>query len=188
LPIALLVMAKPAIAADAAMPVARIETGMGTITIALDRAHAPVTVANFIRYARGEHFDGTVIYRVEPGYLIQAGSFDAAGHGRSVHNPIAWEGANGLKNERRTIAMARDKDPVSATAEWFINLRHNDMLDHKPGANSDGFTVFGQVTGGMEVADAIAHVKTGGIGPFEGKAPLVPVVIKHVEIADPAAR
>ena len=146
-----------------------------------------MTVDNFIRYARGEHFDGTVIYRVEPGYLIQAGSFDAAGHARRVHNPIAWEGGNGLKNERGTIAMARDTDPVSATAEWFINLRHNDMLDHKPGNSTDGFTVFGHVSEGMDVADAISKVKTGGIGPFPGKAPLVPVIIKHVEIVDPAA-
>lgn len=167
----------------AAAPQAIIETSLGTITIALDPVRAPLTVANFIRYAKQKHFDGTVFYRVVPGALIQAGSYDADGKPRAgVHAPIHFEGDNGLKNVRGAIAMAHGDDPDSATSEFFIDIAPLPSLDHD--AANIGFTVFGQVTGGMDVVDKIAASPLGGKGPFEGAAPLTPITIEAVRIAD----
>ncbi|MBS0274981.1 MAG: peptidylprolyl isomerase [Proteobacteria bacterium] len=162
---------------------ATIETSLGTITVALDASRAPLTVANFIRYAKEKHFDGTVFYRVVPGALIQAGSYDANGKPRAgVHAPIRFEGDNGLKNVRGAIAMAHGDDANSATSEFFIDIAPLPSLDHD--ANNAGFAVFGQVTGGMDVVDKIAALPLGGKGPFAGAAPVTPVVIEKVTIAD----
>ncbi len=164
---------------------ARIETSLGTIAIALDRAHAPATVANFIAYAREGHFDGTMIYRVEPGFVIQMGSYTPAGAARPLHAPIPLETSNGLKNMRGSVAMARADNPSSATAEFFISLADNPSLDPAPGApaNTTGYTVFGRVISGMEVADKIAGVPLGGKGPFPPEStPATPVLIKKVTI------
>ena len=119
-----------AFAQQASGPVAKIKTSLGTITVALDRAHAPATVDNFIRYAKEGHYDGTMFYRVVPHFVIQAGSIDAKGHARATHDPIPLE--SGLGNVRGAIAMARGTSPVSATAEFFINLANNKSLDAKP--------------------------------------------------------
>jgi peptidyl-prolyl cis-trans isomerase A (cyclophilin A)/peptidyl-prolyl cis-trans isomerase B (cyclophilin B) len=167
---------------------ARIDTDLGTITVALDAAHAPKTVANFIAYAREGHFDGTVVYRVVRGFVIQMGSYEADGHARPTHAPIGLETANGLKNVRGTLAMARGDDPVSADAEFFINLSDNtEALDPKPdGApNATGYTVFGEVTDGMDVVDKIAASVLGGKGPFPAAAPSFPVTIKKITIVTP---
>jgi len=171
---------------------ATIETSLGTITITLDAAHAPKSVANFVRYAKGGHYDGTVFYRVVPGFVIQAGSFDAKGNARPSHAPIPLESASGLRNLRGSIAMARTSDPNSATAEFFIDIDNLPSLDADSGAapNTTGYAVFGQVTGGMDVVDKIVAVPTGGTnGPFPPEAtPMTPVVIKKVTILDaPAA-
>jgi cyclophilin family peptidyl-prolyl cis-trans isomerase len=168
-------------------PIATIETSLGTMTVTLDAVHAPVTVKNFIRYAKEKHFDGTVFYRVEPGFVIQAGSYLPDGSPKSgIHKPIAFEGNNGLKNVHGAIAMARGSDPVSADAEFFIDLSDVPALDQAPGdtANSTGYAVFGQVTGGMDVLDKIGATPVGsGVGPFPQAAPITPVVIEHVTIA-----
>jgi len=181
--------AMPALAQEApAQKQAMIETSLGAITVALDASHAPLTVANFIRYAKEKHFDGTVFYRVVPGALIQAGSYDADGKPRAgVHAPIRFEGDNGLKNVRGAIAMAHGDDANSATSEFFIDLAPLPSLDND--AANAGFAVFGQVTGGMDVVDKIAALPLGGKGPFAGAAPLTPVVIEKVTITDlaPAA-
>lgn len=166
---------------------ATIDTDLGTITVDLDSAAAPKTVANFIAYAKEGHFDGTVIYRVVPGFVIQMGSYDAAGNARDTHAPIPLETAGGLKNLRGTLSMARGDDPASATAEFFINLSDNtDALDPKPDAapNTTGYAVFGHVTGnGMDVVDKIAaSVLNGGKGPFPDAAPAFPVTIKKVTV------
>jgi cyclophilin family peptidyl-prolyl cis-trans isomerase len=167
----------------AAAPQAVIETSLGTITVALDPVHAPLTVANFIRYAKQKHFDGTVFYRVVPGALIQAGSYNADGKPRAgIHAPIRFEGDNGLKNVRGAIAMAHGDDPNSATSEFFIDIASLPSLDHDAG--NVGFAVFGRVTGGMDVVDKIAASPLGGKGPFEGAAPLTPVTIEAVRITD----
>jgi peptidyl-prolyl cis-trans isomerase A (cyclophilin A) len=162
-----------------------IDTSLGTITIALDAVHAPQTVANFIRYANDRHFDGTVIYRVAPGFVVQMGSYTADGHARPARAPIPLEANNGLSNVRGSVAMARGDDPASATAEFFIDIADNSALDHEAGdsANITGYAVFGKVTGGMEVVDRIAAVPLGGTGPFEGAAPQTPIVIRSVRIA-----
>jgi cyclophilin family peptidyl-prolyl cis-trans isomerase len=169
-------------------PAAQIATSLGTITVALDRARAPATVENFIRYAKEGHFDGTVVYRVVPGFVIQAGSIEADGKERGVHEPIALE--SGLSNVRGAVAMARDADvPASATAEFFINLADNTRLDPKPGAapGTTGFAVLGHVIAGMDVVDKIAATPlAGGTGPFPDAAPKAPVVIKTVTVSEAA--
>jgi cyclophilin family peptidyl-prolyl cis-trans isomerase len=172
-----------AAAQTASAPQAVIETSLGTITVALDPVHAPLTVANFIHYAKQKHFDGTVFYRVVPGALIQAGSYNADGKPRAgIHAPIRFEGDNGLKNVRGAIAMAHGDDPNSATSEFFIDIASLPSLDHDAG--NVGFAVFGRVTGGMDVVDKIAASPLGGKGPFEGAAPLTPVTIEAVRITD----
>jgi cyclophilin family peptidyl-prolyl cis-trans isomerase len=164
---------------------ADIATSMGTVTIALDRAHAPATVDNFVRYAKEGHFDGTLVYRVVPFFVVQAGSYGADGIDRPLHPPIPLEA--GQPNARGTVAMARDPDMAnSATAEFFINLEDNQAgLDAKPGVANSGFAVFGHVTAGMDVVDAIAKVATGGgKGPFPEAQPTTPIVIRTVTIRD----
>lgn len=160
-------------------------TSSGDITIELDDAHAPKTVQNFLRYVSEHHFDGTVVYRVEPGFVIQAGSYEGDGRYRGVHDPIPLEANNGLSNVRGTVAMARS-DPNSATAEFFINLADNHDLDHKADdkANSTGYAVFGNVISGMDVADKIAATPVGGAaGPFPpGSTPLKPVTVSRIAV------
>lgn len=181
--------APPAVAAPSG-PTAQIQTSLGTITIALDSAHAPATVANFIAYAKEGHFDGTAVYRVVPGFVIQMGSFDANGTGRPVHDPIPLETSANLKNARGTVAMGRQATPKSATADFFINLDDNTSLDSDPTAppNTTGYAVFGKVTAGMDVVDKIAALPLhGGKGPFADAAPASPVTIEKVTITQPAA-
>jgi peptidyl-prolyl cis-trans isomerase A (cyclophilin A) len=179
--------APPQPAAPPSGPMATIETSLGTIVIALDPVHAPVTVANFIHYAREKHFDGTVFYRVLSGRLIQAGSYDADGnpHGR-LHKPIALEANNGLTNVRGSVAMAHGDPADSATAEFFIDTATLPSLDHQAGdtGNTTGFAVFGHVTSGMDVVDKIVAAPLGGKGPFPPDAtPLAPVTIEKVTIS-----
>jgi cyclophilin family peptidyl-prolyl cis-trans isomerase len=185
-----LLLAGRAAAQEANGPVAQIETSLGTITIALDRANAPATVDNFIRYAREGHFDGTVVYRVVPRFVIQAGSITAGGKARRTHKPIVLESANGLTNVRGAVAMARGSKPRSATAEFFIDLADNRTLDPKPMAapNTTGYAVFAKVVEGMDVVDAIAAVPLGGgKGPFPDAAPATPVTIEKVTVTDTTA-
>jgi cyclophilin family peptidyl-prolyl cis-trans isomerase len=165
-----------------------VSTSMGDITVALDRAHAPVTVDNFLRYVSEGHYDGTLVYRVVPGFVIQAGSFDSPAHHRPVHDPIPLEADNGLHNVRGALAMARPMDPNGATAEFFIDLADHPELDHNPAdpGNSTGYAVFGHVVSGMDVVDKIAAVALGNNGPMPGAAPVDPVVITKVT-ALPAA-
>lgn len=167
-----------------AEPTVAIETTMGTIAVELDRAHAPKTVDNFLRYVGEGHYDGTLVYRVAPGFVIQAGSFDSATNARPVHDPIPLEAGNGLTNKRGTIAMARETDPNSATAEFFINLADNANLDRQPG-DADGMTgyaVFGRVVAGMDVVDKIGAARVGAGGPMPGEWPQVPITIERVRI------
>ena len=180
--IALVLLFQPVAAQDLSSRV-MIETSLGNIVVDLDAAHSPATVKNFLRYASEGHFDGTVFYRVVPGFVIQAGSYEADGSARSVASGIPLEANNGLSNVRGTVAMARDT-PDSATAEFFINLADNTNLDHHAddAGNSTGYTVFGRVTSGMDVVDKIAAVKLGGKGPFPGAAPLEPVTIRKVAL------
>jgi peptidyl-prolyl cis-trans isomerase A (cyclophilin A) len=178
-----LVAARPA-AADDAAPRVLIQTSLGDITLQLNPTRAPLTVANFLTYVKEGHYDGTVFYRVVPGFVIQAGSYDADVHYRSVHDNIPLEANNGLKNLRGTIAMARQEDPATANAEFFINLADNADLDPQPDDihNKTGYAVFGKVVSGMDVVDKIAAVPLGDHGPMPGAAPVDPVVIKSVTV------
>ena len=162
-----------------------IATDMGDITLQLDAVRAPKSVANILRYVKEKHYDNTAFYRVAKGFVIQMGSFDAKGKGRPSHpGGVPLEANNGLSNLRGSVAMARAEDPESATAEFFINLVDNTPLDHKSDdlGNTTGYAVFGQVTGGMDVVDAIGNVPTGDNGPMPGQAPVTPIVVKKVSL------
>jgi peptidyl-prolyl cis-trans isomerase A (cyclophilin A) len=169
-----------------AEPTVLIKTSLGDITVELDRAHAPKTVDNFLRYVSEGHYDGTLVYRVVPGFVIQAGSYDSATHARPTHEPIPSEAGNGLSNLRGTVAMARQTDPNSATAEFFVNLADNTRLDRMPddADGTTGYAVFGHVVSGMNVADKIASVPLGAGGPTPGAGafPLDPVTIERIMI------
>lgn len=137
---------------------ATIETDRGSIRVALDRAEAPVTVANFLTYARDGFYADTIFHRVIPGFMIQGGGLTGDMERKATRAPIANESDNGLSNARGTLAMARTSDPDSATSQFFINLTDNARLDGQKG--QPGYTVFGRVTGGMDVVDRIAAVET----------------------------
>ena len=171
----------PTMAAD---PQVRLETSHGVIVLALDAAKAPVTVKNFLAYVDAGHYDGTLFHRVIPGFMIQGGGFDRDFHQKEVRGPIQNEAGNGLQNLRGTIAMARTNDPHSATAQFFINSVDNAFLDHT-GENPQGwgYAVFGRVTEGLEVVDAISQVKTGTQNGHQD-VPAEPVVLLKAERAD----
>jgi peptidyl-prolyl cis-trans isomerase A (cyclophilin A)/peptidyl-prolyl cis-trans isomerase B (cyclophilin B) len=166
------------------MKKAVVETSMGTITLELDDAKAPETVANFVKYAKDGHYDGTIFHRVIDGFMIQGGGFTKDMNQKETRKPIRNEAMNGLKNLRGTIAMARTMVVDSATSQFFINLVDNGFLDFQsPTPQGFGYAVFGKVTDGMSVVDAIAKVKTGFAGPHQN-VPEVAIVIKKISIAD----
>jgi cyclophilin family peptidyl-prolyl cis-trans isomerase len=137
----------------------RFQTTLGDFTIELMPKEAPITVENFERYVREEFFDGLIFHRVIPGFVIQGGGMTPDMSQKDNHAPIKNEATNGVKNERGYLSMARTNDINSATSQFFINLKDNDFLDHKPG--SYGYAVFAKVVDGMDVIDQIAGVKTG---------------------------
>jgi len=135
------------------------ETSLGPIEIELNRAKAPITVENFVKYVEDGYYDGLCFHRIIRGFMIQGGGLDSTGEYRETRDPIAIESQNGLKNVRGAIAMARSSDPNSATSQFFINTVNNDNLDY-PSFDGYGYTVFGLVISGMEVVDAIEEVAT----------------------------
>jgi len=138
-----------------------IKTNKGDITVALDAEKAPVSVNNFIEYINQGFYNGTIFHRVIPGFMVQGGGFDKDFLQKKTNAPIKNEAANGLKNKRGSLAMARTSDPDSATAQFFINLVDNDFLNYRSATPAGyGYAVFGEVTKGMDVVDAIAKVKT----------------------------
>ena len=139
----------------------KIETSMGDITLTLDSEKAPITVENFLQYVDDGFYDGLVFHRVIPNFMIQGGGFDAQPNRKETRDPVVNESSNGVSNRRGTIAMARRSDPDSATSQFFVNVADNANLDFggmRPGA--PGYTVFGKVTKGMDVIDAIKAVAT----------------------------
>lgn len=137
-----------------------IKTSLGEITVELDADKAPKTVANFLAYAEAGFYDGTIFHRVIPDFMIQGGGMGPDMQKKPTDAPVENEAKNGLKNVRGSIAMARTSEPHSATAQFFINLKDNGFLNY-PGRDGWGYTVFGTVTGGMAVVDAIGAVDTG---------------------------
>ena len=162
---------------------ARIQTSMGDIIVELHPEQAPATVANFLEYAKSGHYDRTLIHRVVKGYVIQGGGYSRLYTERITRDSITYEGDNGLKNQRGTIAMARGDKPDSAQAQWFINLRDNEELDHRVTDLGPiyGYAVFGRVVDGMDIADAIGDVETGPAGPFRAEAPLERIFIERID-------
>ena len=155
-------------------------TNHGAITLELDVEKAPKSVENFVTYVKSGHYDGTIFHRVIDGFMIQGGGFDPDMKQKSTNDPIDNEAENGLKNDRYTIAMARTSDPHSATAQFFINVGDNDFLNY-PGSDGWGYAVFGKVTEGEDVVDAIRAVKTGRKSMFSD-VPVETVVIEMAEV------
>lgn len=151
---------------DSSNPSVLIETSMGNITIELDAKNAPNSTENFLAYVDDGYFVDTTFHRVIPGFMIQGGGITADMQDKpSSRAAIKNEANNGLKNDRGTIAMARTNDPHSATSQFFINLKDNDFLNFKNESMQGwGYAVFGKVTDGMDVVDAIAAVQTGNKG------------------------
>lgn len=171
----------PAFAEDVGY--AKIQTSAGDIVVELYPDKAPLTVANFLDYAKSGHYDRTIFHRVVKGYVIQGGGYSKYFNERALRDSIPYEGDNGLKNERGTIAMARGDDKDGAQSQWFINLKDNEELDHKivEGLPLFGYTVFGRVVEGMDVADEIGSVETGPGGPFEAEVPVNAIIIERVD-------
>ncbi|HJW24367.1 MAG TPA: peptidylprolyl isomerase [Rhodocyclaceae bacterium] len=160
----------------------KLQTNLGTITLELDAEKAPKTVENFLAYVKAGHYDNTVFHRVIKNFMIQGGGFEPGMKQKPTNAPIENEAANGLKNKRGTVAMARTNDPHSATAQFFINVVDNDFLDFKsPNGSGWGYCVFGQVVEGMDVVDQIKAVRTGNKG-FHQDVPVDDVVIEKAEI------
>ena len=159
-----------------------LNTNHGAITISLNSEKAPETVANFLSYAKDGFFEGTIFHRVIKGFMIQGGGFTADMDQKDTKAPIKNEANNGLVNKTGSIAMARTQDPHSATAQFFINAKDNDFLNHTSESVSGwGYCVFGEVTAGIEVVEAIEAVATGNSG-FHADVPLETVMIESVDI------
>ena len=173
-------VATPAAAQDANAPKVKLSTSMGDIVVQLDPAKAPKTVENFLQYVKDKHYDGTIFHRVIDSFMIQGGGFSADMAQKPVRAPIALEAANGLKNDKYTIAMARTNVPDSATAQFFINVKDNAMLNARQ-PSGDGYAVFGKVVQGSDVVDKIKAVATGNQGGHQN-VPNTPVTITSATV------
>ena len=159
-----------------------LKTSAGAIRIELDTAKAPVSCENFLAYVKAGHYDGTVFHRVIQGFMIQGGGMDAQMKQKPTAEPVENEANNGLKNNQYTIAMARTSDPHSASAQFFINTEDNDFLNHTAkDPQGWGYAVFGKVTKGMDVVDAMAKVPTTSVG-FFSDVPETPIEILRVTL------
>jgi len=157
-------------------------TSAGVIRLELDDEKAPLSVANFVDYVERGHYDGTLFHRVIRGFMIQGGGFEPGMTQKATAAAIANEAANGLKNRRYSVAMARTSAPHSASAQFFINTTDNDFLDFKSETPQGwGYAVFGRVVAGTEVVDAIEGVKTGRRGMHDD-APLEDVLIHKASV------
>ena len=149
-------------------PTVLLETSSGDILVELFSEQAPATVANFLQYVDEGFYKNTIFHRVIPGFMIQGGGLGARMDDKPTREPVTNEADNGLKNERGTLAMARTRDPHSATAQFFVNLVNNSFLDHtSPSPDGWGYCVFGKVTEGMDVVEKIAKLKTKNVGMHE---------------------
>lgn len=162
----------------------QLQTSLGAITIELDAEKAPKTVENFLSYVRKGHYDNTIFHRVIKNFMIQGGGFEPGMKQKPTDEPIENEAANGLKNDRYTVAMARTNAPHSATAQFFINVVDNDFLNFtSPTPQGFGYAVFGKVVEGTDVVDAIKAVRTGSAG-FHQDVPLEDVVIEKATVLE----
>ena len=161
-----------------------LKTNKGDITLSLDAAKAPKTVANFLQYVKSGHYDGTIFHSVIDNFMIQGGGMTTGLKQKSTLAEIENEANNGLKNLRGTVAMARTNEPHSASSQFFINLNDNDFLNHTaPNAQGWGYAVFGEVCDGMDVVDVIRKVKTGNAG-FHQDVPTEDVTIEKATVLE----
>jgi cyclophilin family peptidyl-prolyl cis-trans isomerase len=165
-------------AADA--PQVTLKTSMGDIVLELDPQKAPKTVANFLKYVRSGHYNGTIFHRVIGNFMIQGGGFDTNMKQKPTQSTVENEANNGLKNEAYTVAMARTADPHSASAQFFINVKDNSFLDY-PGQDGFGYAVFGKVIKGTDVVNKIKSVETTNSGMHQN-VPVKPVVIESASV------
>lgn len=161
-------------------PQVRVVTTAGAFVVELDRDRAPLTVENFLSYAREGFYEGTIFHRVIQGFVAQAGGFTTDLQEKSAERSVVNESGNGLSNRRGTIGLARNIEPHSGNAQFYINLADNGDLDPRP--TRWGYTVFGTVVEGMEVVDEIGHVPTGPAGSFDRNVPVEGVVIQGMEL------
>ncbi len=162
----------------------RMITNKGTIELELYTEKAPITVENFVKYANDGFFNGTIFHRVINNFMIQSGGFTIEGaQKRDTYEQIQNEADNELSNKIGTIAMARTNNPHSATSQFFINVKDNNFLDHTDKKRGWGYCVFGKVTKGMDIVDAIKVVPTQ-VNPKTGMQdwPVENVIIESVEI------
>jgi len=160
----------------------RLHTNHGDITLDLDAEKAPITVKNFLEYVNSGFFNNTLFHRVIDNFMIQGGGFELGMKKKSTRAPIKNEAANGLTNDKYTIAMARTSDPHSATAQFFINIKDNGFLNHTAPTGQDyGYCVFGKVASGTEVLDAIRKTKTGSRSGHDD-VPLEDIVLIKAEV------
>jgi peptidyl-prolyl cis-trans isomerase B (cyclophilin B) len=159
----------------------KLHTNHGIITLDLDAAKAPETVANFLQYVKDGHFDNTVFHRVIDGFMVQGGGFEPGMKQKPTRATVKNEADNKLRNDAYTVAMARTSDPHSASAQFFINVADNDFLNHSaPTAQGWGYCVFGKVVEGQDIVDKIRKVKTGSRGMHQD-VPVDDVVITKAE-------
>src|SRR5687768_5709729 len=160
----------------------KLHTNHGLITLELDNEKAPLTVQNFIEYVKSGHYDNTVFHRVIDGFMIQGGGIEPGMNQKPTRAPTQNEAANGLKNEKYSVAMARTSDVHSANAQFFINVADNSFLDYSsPTSQGFGYCVFGKVVEGQDVVDKIRQVKTGNRGGHQN-VPLEDVVLEKAEV------
>jgi peptidyl-prolyl cis-trans isomerase B (cyclophilin B) len=160
----------------------KLHTNHGVISIDLDAAKAPDTVANFTQYVKDGHYSNTIFHRVIDGFMIQGGGFEPGMKQKTTREPVQNEANNGLKNDIYTVAMARTSAPHSASAQFFINVGNNDFLNHTaPTPQGWGYCVFGKVVDGTDVVDKIRKVKTGSKGMHQD-VPVEDVIIEKAEV------
>jgi peptidyl-prolyl cis-trans isomerase B (cyclophilin B) len=162
----------------------KLHTNYGDITLELDSEKAPLTVQNFVDYVNSGNYDNTVFHRVIDGFMIQGGGFEPGMVQKPTRTPIQNEAANGLKNDKYTVAMARTSDVHSATTQFFINVANNNFLNYSaPTTQGFGYCVFGKVVEGMDVVDKIAKVKTGNRAGHQN-VPLENVLLEKAEVIE----
>ncbi len=170
--------------AHAQNPQVEMRTSMGTIMLELNPENAPETVKNFLQYVKDGFYNGTIFHRVIADFMIQGGGFTADPAAKKTRDPIKHEGGNGLRNQVGTIAMARTRDPNSATSQFFINVVDNQMLDFRgPNADEIGYCVFGRVIKGLDVVNKIRSVDTTVRGPHQ-TVPIHTVTIEKVTVIE----
>lgn len=169
----------------AANPLVKMRTNQGEVVFELYPDKAPKTVANFLHYVTSGHYNGTVFHRTIEKFIIQGGGFTPELQYKPTLDPIPNEAANGLRNERGSLAMARSYEPNSATSQFFINLDDNKYLNfHRPEPDYYGYCVFGKVIQGLDIAKKIGALPTSTGGPFDADVPVQPVIIEEMAMAE----